>query len=153
MVICVLGCRTGSAAFARRAKAASELYARRGAELVVACGGRAWGGRVEADELARLLEEEGVPNDAILRERSSLDTLENAVFAAALLRRREIREVALVTCAWHLPRASSLFRRAGLEVEGIGVEPPQATLLQRAYWAAREKVTSLKDARRRVTVG
>ena len=148
-VVCVLGCRAGSATLARRAKAAAEVYARRGASLVVACGGRAWDGLVEADALARMLRDGGVPPDAIVRERCSLDTRDNARFAAAMLARRGIDRVLLVTCTWHLPRAERAFRAAGLEVEGIGVDPPEPSLFQRLYWRQRERLSSWNDARRR----
>jgi uncharacterized SAM-binding protein YcdF (DUF218 family) len=153
VVVCVLGCAIGTGALARRARAAADAFVTRRAELVVACGGRAWGGRVEADELAALLEDAGVPREAIVRERCSLDTLENARFASEILSRRgaalrERREVLVVTCAWHLPRAVRHFRRAGLVADGLGVETPDATRLRRAYWSVREVVSSLKDARR-----
>lgn len=145
--VCVLGCRPGSGAFARRAKVARDVYDVRQPTLLVACGGRDWGGRIEADELARLLEDGGIPSDAILRERVSLDTRGNALEAARLLRPRGIREVVLVTCTWHLPRARRLFERAGLEVVGtVGALPPNPTLLARVWWASRERVSTWKDA-------
>jgi uncharacterized SAM-binding protein YcdF (DUF218 family) len=152
-VVCVLGCRSGSAALERRARAAAKVFFERGASMVVACGGRSWSGVVEADALARLLVECGVPDDAIARERCSFDTLDNARFAAALLGRRGLDAAILVTCTWHLPRAKRLFERAGLRVEGVGVEPPHATRLARAYWWGREVFTSAKDARRKVSLG
>jgi uncharacterized SAM-binding protein YcdF (DUF218 family) len=148
-VVCVLGCRADSATLARRAEAAAGIYARRDATLVLACGGRAWNGLVEADALARMLRDGGVPPDAIVRERCSLDTRDNARFAAAMLGRRGIGRVLLVTCTWHLPRAERAFRAAGLDVEGIGVDPPQPSLLQRLYWRQRERLSSWNDARRR----
>jgi uncharacterized SAM-binding protein YcdF (DUF218 family) len=147
-VVCVLGCRAGSATLARRAKAAAETYLARGATTVVACGGRAWDGLVEADALARMLVAGGVPADAIVRERCSLDTRDNARFAASMLRRRGLSRVLLVTCSWHLPRAERAFRACGLEVEGVGVEPPEATLLERLYRHERERLSSWHDARR-----
>lgn len=150
-VVCVLGCRAGSLTLARRARAAAEAYRSRGATLAVACGGRSWAGLVEADEIARMLRERGVPAEAIVRERCSLDTRDNARFAAALLGRRGIGRIVLVTCTWHLPRAERAFRAAGLEVEGVGVEPPDATFLQRLYWSQRERLSSWNDARRRKT--
>jgi uncharacterized SAM-binding protein YcdF (DUF218 family) len=150
-VVCVLGCRAGSATLARRGRAAAETYRLRNATLAVACGGRSWAGVVEADELARLLREGGVPADAIVRERCSLDTRDNARFAAALLARRGIGRIVLVTCTWHLPRAERAFRAAGLEVEGVGVDPPSPSLLRRIYWRQRERLSSWNDARRRKT--
>ena len=149
-MICVLGCRVGSAALVRRATAARDAFFARGAERIMACGGRAWGGRVEADALAEMLAEGGVAPGAIVRERCSLDTRDNARFAAALLGRRGLSGVVLVTCAWHLPRAARLFRAAGLDVEGVAVEVPDATLLSRAYVRARERVSSWQDALRPV---
>jgi uncharacterized SAM-binding protein YcdF (DUF218 family) len=120
--------------------------------MAVACGGRAWNGRVEADELASLMALDGVPDDAIVRERCSFDTRDNARFAAALLGRRGLSRVILVTCSWHLPRAERLFRAAGLEVEGVPVEPPKSTFLQRLYWRERERVSSWKDAGRSMRI-
>src|SRR5690606_18964589 len=114
VAVCVLGCRSGSAALARRARAGRDAFVDQRAALVVACGGLAWGGRVEADEIARILRDGGVPEQAVVRERSSRDTWENARHAAALLGPMGVRKVVLVTCAWHLPRARRLFERAGL---------------------------------------
>lgn len=151
-VLCVLGCRSGSQALVRRAEAAAETYALRGASLVVACGGRAWNEVVEADDLARLMMEQGVPAEAIVRERCSLDTRDNARFAASLLGRRGVSRVAIVTCAWHLPRAERAFRAAGFEVEGVGVESPAPTLWQRFYRHERERLSSWHDDRRKMRI-
>lgn len=147
--MCVLGCRPGSHAFARRARAARDAFRARPAPVVVACGGRAWAGRVEADVLAGHLEDGGVPAEVIVRERSSLDTRGNARHAAELLAQKGIRDVALVTCTWHLPRAERLFERAGLRViDRIGAPPPNPTAFERLYWAVRERLSTWKDVLR-----
>lgn len=148
VVVCVLGCRSGSAALARRAEAARDAFFVRKADLVVACGGRAWDGLVEADALAQMLEARGVPRPAVVRERCSLDTWDNAWFAASLLKRRGQERVLVVTCAWHLPRAERLFRAAGLETEGLGVPRPDTTPLVARWLALREAASAWKDARR-----
>jgi uncharacterized SAM-binding protein YcdF (DUF218 family) len=147
VAVCVLGCRTGSKALERRAKTGADAFFARRAEVVMACGGRAWDGVVEADAIAELLQGCGVPANAIVRERVSLDTYENACNAAQLLKDR--RDVILVTCSWHLRRATMLFEKAGLRVvEGVGAEPEGAGILARVYWRARERVAGWKDGRR-----
>ena len=151
-VVCVLGCRSGSAALSRRAEAALATYHARGAILALACGGRSWDGVVEADELSRRLVAGGVPADSVVRERCSLDTRDNARFAATLLTRRGLSRVVLVTCSWHLPRAERAFRAAGLEVKGVGVEPPPSTWLQRLYRQERERLSSWNDTRRTMRI-
>ncbi len=151
-VVCVLGCRSGSAALARRAEAAIRTVLQRGAPLVLACGGRSWAGVVEADELARRLVAGGVAEAAIVRERCSLDTRDNARFAAALLRSRGLSRVIVVTCTWHLPRAERAFRAAGLDVDGVAVPPPSATWLERLYRQQRERLSSWNDDRRTMRI-
>ncbi|MFB9145495.1 YdcF family protein [Halomonas alkalicola] len=49
-------------------------------------------------------------------EGESRNTAENARFSAAMLQRDGIERVALVSQAWHLPRAIAEFERAGLAV-------------------------------------
>lgn len=113
---------------------------------MLACGGRRWGGVHEADALARLVQDHGVPPEKILRERESHDTFENAAEAKRIL---GDQPVVLVTCTWHLPRARLLFQRAGLEVvDMVGAEPPSPGLLRRAWWYGRERVSTWKDLQR-----
>lgn len=157
--VVVLGCRIASAsgqtlvgAAGRRARAAAKIARARGAELVVASGGRSWsrssGGldrRVEADALCEELVNEGVDASVIERERASRNTRENARLTARLLESHGVRRIALVTCEWHLPRASALFRQEGLEVEAVPVPPGPSTLRVRAYRVVRERIATRID--------
>jgi uncharacterized SAM-binding protein YcdF (DUF218 family) len=113
--------------------------------LVVATGGRAWGGLVEADGMADELLRQGVPPDRIVRERLSLSTRDNARYTAAQLKKRGIERAIVVTCAWHLPRATALFRRQGLKVEGVGAVDVGASLATRVYRWGRERVAARLD--------
>ena len=153
-VVCVLGCRVGSQALARRAQAARDAFFAQNAALIVACGGRKWGGCVEADFIADMLLEKGVPKEAIVRERCSLDTRDNACFAASLLGRRGLSDVILVSCSWHLPRGARLFERAGLRVVGRIAADSQSrpTLRARVYHWGRELFCTLKDTRRSMDI-
>jgi uncharacterized SAM-binding protein YcdF (DUF218 family) len=62
------------------------------------------------------LEQEGLPAERVWAERRSLDTHENAVHSAEVLRARGVRRIVLVTHASHMLRAERCFRAQGLEV-------------------------------------
>jgi uncharacterized SAM-binding protein YcdF (DUF218 family) len=93
---------------------ALRLY-RAGKAPIVLCSG---GGEQtpESPAMGRLLQEWGVPAEAILREEQSLNTRENALFSYSLLSARGMRHILLVTSAVHMPRAAAVFRKAGFEV-------------------------------------
>lgn len=78
-------------------------------------GGAPFGGRPEADTMAEALRDDFAVA-VRWRETASRDTAENAAFSAPILHAAGIRHIALVSHAWHLPRAVALFERAGLEV-------------------------------------
>jgi uncharacterized SAM-binding protein YcdF (DUF218 family) len=94
-----------SGAAARRVERASSAYREGLAPTIVVSGGRSWNGRVEADALADALALRGVPREALLLERESRTTHENAVQTARVLLASGLRSVGVVTCDWHLPRA------------------------------------------------
>jgi uncharacterized SAM-binding protein YcdF (DUF218 family) len=148
--IVVLGCRVhagGSVrgALERRVDRAADAYHEGRAPRLVVSGGRVWGDAVEADAMARALEARGVPAAHISRERCSMSTKDNARFAARLLGRLRLERVIVVTCPWHLTRALLLFHREGIQAEGLGAEPGDATAFQRLYRAARERVCMRLD--------
>lgn len=147
-VIVVLGCRVTDGArdqalpgaAGRRVAKAAEVFRERAVERVIATGGRTWEGVVEADRMAIELERLGIPASAILRERCAMNTADNARFSAILADRHRLRTSAFVTCTWHVPRAVLLFRREGLEAEGIGADAPDPGLVGRAYRTIRERI-------------
>lgn len=94
---------------------ALRLY-RAGKAPVVVCSGGSFAETSEAQAMGRLLQEWGVPSEAILLEEQSLNTRENALFSYPVLKARGIRRILLVTSAIHMPRAAAVFRKAGFEV-------------------------------------
>ena len=85
----------------------------------------------EARAMAVLLQDLGVPAQALLLEEMSRNTRENATFSAALLKARGTQHILLVTSALHMPRALALFAAQGLQVvpaptdfEGSQLPPP-----------------------------
>ena len=101
---------------AERVAAALALWRAGGGRCVVATGGVTHGARrAEADALAEALRAGGVPADALVVERASRTTAENAALTAAALARRGARTVWVVTQPFHARRAAYLLTRAGLD--------------------------------------
>ena len=120
-----------------RADAAARAHARLtreyGCEVrLMACGGVLPGhSAAEADVLAQLLAERGVPQSCIVRERESTTTMENMRFAARLLGGAKGKRVLVVTSDYHVRRAVWTARRAGFKAKGAA-----APLLHDAAWKA-----------------
>ena len=98
---------------------AFRLYRAGKAKLIVASGGNVFHqSRVKAEAvyISDILKEWGVPESAILVERHSRNTHENALETQKILNEHQIDRILLVTDAFHMPRAFSTFQRTGLEV-------------------------------------
>jgi uncharacterized SAM-binding protein YcdF (DUF218 family) len=151
--IVILGCRIGpggalSGAARRRVDRAVEAFRDGVAGVVVPSGGKRWHGVTEAEALRDALVSAGVPDTAILVERRSLSTRQNARFTAELLRARGAAHVAVVTCDWHLPRALRAFHRVGVRAIGLGAVSPPVGSCQRLLRSSRERVSRLLDEMR-----
>lgn len=81
-------------------------------------GGLGWGGRGTASEAQAVALSAREDFGFVPRwlDDQSRDTRENAEKMAALMHPQGVRRIALVSDAWHLPRAALEFRRAGFEV-------------------------------------
>ena len=109
--------------YSRLALGARLYLAGRAPRVILSGGGE--GERTEARNMARGADKLGVPRQALLLEEHSTDTEGNAHYTAELARRNGVRSILLVTSALHMPRASQLFRNAGLAVVEAPVpEPP-----------------------------
>lgn len=133
MSLVLLGCRiVGPAALSptseRRAQRALQAFRDGRSTHILACGGKAWAGVREADALCAYLLEHDVPSGAVECELWSHSTRQNARYAAQVLLPRGMRKVGLVTCDWHMPRATRCFEGAGFEVELLPAFTPPTTL-------------------------
>ena len=96
-----------------------KLYQDGAAPLIVFSGGRiAWrgSGAPEAEDMTEIALAMGVPERNILRENDSLNTYQNAVNTAKILRQRQIDTILLVTSAIHMPRSVAIFKKQGFNV-------------------------------------
>lgn len=98
-----------------RLRYAALLARNTGRPLLLAGGAPDGGGRSEAEAMRDALQRDfGVT--ARWLETASANTFENARNSAALLLPQDMRRIALVTHAWHMPRSVAAFEHAGFAV-------------------------------------
>ena len=124
---------------------------------ILVTGGAPYGGRPEADAMAETLERDFHAKD-IWIESQSKDTAENAAYSATILKERGIQRVAVVSQAWHLPRAIKLFEQQGLtaypastgyttnEQLSIALWLPDASALSKSSIALKEYLGQLASS-------
>jgi uncharacterized SAM-binding protein YcdF (DUF218 family) len=97
------------------------------------------GGELEALQMAKKLEQQGIPANALQTETESMSTHENALYSAAILKREKRLRILLVTSAIHMPRAVASFKRQGLTViPASAMEDTRAsTNLSGPWWPRR----------------
>lgn len=138
--IIVLGAPVRNAAplptvVAARLAAAAVLWQAGAGTRVVVTGLR------EAETMAWHLVQAGVPESALLIEPAARTTAENASHCAALLAPYRARTTWIVSQAFHLRRACTLFAAAGLQPAGFVADafaPRQSSLVKEWKWVVRE---------------
>jgi uncharacterized SAM-binding protein YcdF (DUF218 family) len=100
----------------RRTAEAARLWHDGAGDIVIPCGGVGRHPPSEAEVMRTLLVAAGVPEAVIHPEDQSTSTATNISGAKPILERFGIGSVLIVSDAYHLPRASLIARRAGLQV-------------------------------------
>ena len=141
----MLGCRLfpggrASERLRRRVAVGIALYREGAAPLIVMSGGGA-GPISEAAVMRDLARNAGIPETVLMLEPESGNTFENAANTARLLHEAGKRRVVLVSDRVHLPRATRMFRQAGLDVVGVAGVP--ASSMRRAMGAVLYETASL----------
>jgi len=103
-----------SPALTRRVAHAVALWQAGRVGMLVLSGGVRTHPPAEAEVMARLCREAGVPDAALLLETRALTTEDNMRFARPLLDDLGCRDVVIVTDRYHAARARLVARRAGL---------------------------------------
>jgi len=97
-----------------RVRYGALLQQRAGLPILVS-GGAPFGGRAEGETMKEAIERD-FHGRVQWVEGASRDTAENAAYSAKMLKAAGVTRIALVSHAWHLPRALELFEQQGLEV-------------------------------------
>jgi uncharacterized SAM-binding protein YcdF (DUF218 family) len=139
-----------SGAMWRRVEAALRLGATLDAPLYLPTGGRGRHPPAEAQVMADMLREAGVPARQILAEPTARNTLRSTLACARLLRAHGHGGaiVYAATSAYHLPRAVALLRIAGLDGRPCPPPPGPAStrFVPRWRWRLREAAALPVDA-------
>jgi uncharacterized SAM-binding protein YcdF (DUF218 family) len=99
----------------RRAVAAARLANESQESLLVVSGGS--GGVVkEADLMSSLITRFGVSQNRIIKESTSRNTYESAVWTRRIIENLGFKKIILVTSAIHTPRAAATFRKQKIEL-------------------------------------
>ncbi|AJY76242.1 YdcF family protein [Paenibacillus beijingensis] len=105
-----------------RLLAAARLHERTGLPILFSGGQVFSDSGNEADIATRQLLELGIPASDLLTENRSLNTEQNAMYTAAMLKERGYSRPILMTSAFHLPRSVLNFERIGVTVTPYPVD-------------------------------
>lgn len=103
-----------SPALERRARHAAALWRAGEVRAIVLSGGLRTCPPTEAEVMAKVCRDAGVPTDALVLERAALTTEDNLRLARPLVMALGTREVIVVTDAYHAARGRLVARRLGL---------------------------------------
>jgi uncharacterized SAM-binding protein YcdF (DUF218 family) len=99
-----------------RARHGAKLFHERLAPMLVLSGGAVAGTTAEAEQMAAVCVEAGVPRERLLLERDSTNTFENVARSARLLAGEglpaDVHTALLVSCPWHMRRVYLTARQA-----------------------------------------
>ena len=99
---------------------AAQLYHQGKADHILLSGGSiTWldsRTTTSADDMASVIAQLGVPEEALWLQRESRNTYEDAFYSSQILKEKGVEHILLVTSAAHMPRSVALFEHQGMEV-------------------------------------
>jgi uncharacterized SAM-binding protein YcdF (DUF218 family) len=113
---------------------AAVLYRAGEAGLLIPTGGLGEHPPSEAEVMARILREEGVPEEAVLLEDRAVNTWDSARLVTAMVEKLGVSSVVVVTDPLHCVRTVAAFRQAGLMA---WAEPVYSSPMWRGRWSRR----------------
>lgn len=127
-----------------------ELYKRGIIKKILLTGGTFGenGQLTEADKAYQFLLTLDIPKTDLIIERGSLNTQQNAAFSKKIIDKDYPNtQNLLITSAWHMPRASRCFKKAGLSVETFSTDPFQGKIITSIYYYFFPNATVLEGWR------
>lgn len=106
-----------------RVDRAQSLYLNGRAPKILLSGGALHGRVSEAQGMAQVLKNRGIPETALLLENESRNTYENVMLSMPILKQLGQPKVLVVTSALHMPRAMAVFNSKGIQAIPAPVAP------------------------------
>ena len=125
-----------------RVTEAAHEFERGKGQYILVSGGAAANRFVEADAMARVARQLGVPSEALVEERSSLTTLENIRNSEDILMDHHWNRVEVISSSDHLPRAAVLLSRTTLQWRVHDAPTPGRGRINRAMAYTKEAVAT-----------
>ena len=92
-------------------------------QLIFTRGKMPWSNSIpEGETLKKAAMDVGIPPEKILLTRIVSNTAEEAMAVEAVIQSEGIKSILLVTSSFHMPRAESLFRQQGIDLETFPVD-------------------------------
>lgn len=128
-----------------RATEGVQEYMRGVAPRLIFTGGSVANRYVEADSMARIARSEGIPESAIFIEPNARDTIQNACFAARIMKNHGWRSAEVVSSEYHLPRAALILSKLPIQWR-VHAAPPLApqTGAEDAWLSAIETLKTVR---------
>ncbi len=123
-----------SPVLAARVAHAVQLYRRGMAPLIVVTGGVGAYPPSEAEVMARLARQAGVPAESLVLETRAHTTQQSVRLTAPFLEERGIQSIIVVTSPFHLFRATRMYRDAGYVAYGSAPQDDPLWINSRARW-------------------
>jgi uncharacterized SAM-binding protein YcdF (DUF218 family) len=133
-----------------RVTEAVHEYQRGVAPRIILTGGAAHNQFVEAQVMARTAEAEGIPVSALFQETHAMDTMQNACFAARIMKAHGWSSAEVVASDYQLPRAGMIFNALAEDAPPLqwsAHAAPPLSPQSPAYQSALSAVEVLKTAR------
>jgi uncharacterized SAM-binding protein YcdF (DUF218 family) len=100
-------------------------------DAILGCGGVGRYPPSEAEVIAQICRDDGIPEAAVFQENRSTTTRENLSFAQPILAKLAPSKVVIVTDPYHAPRVALIARQTGLRAT---IETPQAKQIGPRQW-------------------
>ena len=135
---------TPSPTMKARVEKAVELFEKGYASTIILSGGAVKNEFAEAEVMAALAKDLGIPESAIIVETESKDTLQNARFTAEIMNKHNWHTAIIVTSPYHTYRALRLFLDLGVEASVVAAKyPPELSWYHRLKEIIHEYVLLL----------